>query len=173
MKDVAGYEGLYSVTRDGKVWSHTSGRWRKLQKGRRGKGYLWIQLWKDDVGTPFYAHQLVAIAFIPNPDGKETVNHKDGDVENNSVENLEWLTHQEQQDHAWTEGLTNNHGERCGTAKLTNTQADEIIDLFKVGTKLSQAKVAEMYGINQSQVSRILSGARRANQHKGKKREAE
>jgi hypothetical protein len=170
---VTGYEGLYSVTRDGRVWSHTSRRWRKLQKGKRGKGYIWLQLWKDDVGMAFYVHQLVAIEFISNPENKETVNHKDGDVENNFVENLEWLTHQEQQNHAWEEGLTNNHGERCGTAKLTNEQVDEIIALFKSSTKLSQQKVADMYGINQSQVSRILSGERRANQHKGKRHEAE
>lgn len=166
---IEGYEGLYGIDKDGNVWSYTTKKFRKIVKGKRGKGYMQVGLWKDNLGTNHYIHQLVAKAYLKNPDNKLTVNHLDGDVENNHVNNLEWATHQEQIDHAWNSGLTNNHGERCGTSKLSNKQATQLILDYKTGG-MSQYTLAEKYGINQSQVSRIISGERRANQDKGVKK---
>lgn len=167
MKDIRGYEGRYAITKSGKVWSYLRGKWLAQTKNQRGKGYMTVQLWRDNHNKCCLVHMLVARAFIPNPLKKRTVNHVDGDVENNRKSNLEWATHQEQQDHAWATGLTNNHGERCGTAKLSNEEADEVKALYQRGG-ISQQALADRFGVNQSQVSRILSGARRANQHKGK-----
>jgi predicted XRE-type DNA-binding protein len=166
MRDIRGYVHRYAVTASGKVWSYYSNRWLAQTKGKRGKGYMTVQLWRDNKNKCCYVHMLVARAYIKNPLKKRTVNHKDGDVENNRKSNLEWATHQEQQDHAWATGLTNNHGERCGTAKLLNEEATEIKRLYANGG-ISQYTLAEKFGINQSQVSRIVSGARRANQEKG------
>lgn len=48
-----------------------------------------------------FIHRLIAIAFIPNPQGKDTVNHIDGNKLNNSIDNLEWLTYGENNKHAY------------------------------------------------------------------------
>ncbi len=90
MKDIDGYEGLYAITYDGKVWSHRKNRYINLMLC--GRGYLQAHLWKNGVRKPCLVHRLVAQAFIPNPNNLPQVNHKDEDKTNNHVNNLEWCS---------------------------------------------------------------------------------
>lgn len=94
-KPVKGYEGLYEVSDKGNVRSLNyrglNGRVHELVL-LDVKGYLKVNLWKDDEMKSHSVHRLVAEAFIPNPDGKPQVNHKDEVKSNNVVENLEWAT---------------------------------------------------------------------------------
>ena len=67
----------------------------KLKPRNRGKGYLSVSLCKDGKYFSVLIHRAVAEAFIPNPDEKSQVNHKNGIHSDNRVENLEWVTAQE------------------------------------------------------------------------------
>lgn len=94
-KDVVGYEGLYQVSNIGNVKSLN---WRGLGKPKNlylkphNKGYLQVELAKDGNKKCYTVHQLVATAFIPNPNNLAQINHKDEDKKNNRVDNLEWCT---------------------------------------------------------------------------------
>ncbi len=90
MKDIKGYEGLYAITSDGKVWSYRKNRYLNLVLC--GKGYLQAHLWKNGNRKPCLIHRLVAETFIPNPDNLPQVNHRDEDKTNNCVGNLEWCS---------------------------------------------------------------------------------
>lgn len=66
---------------------------------------LAVELWKDNGRKRVLVHRLVAEAFIPNPDNKPQVNHKDGNPENNEDYNLEWATNSENVKHAYENKL--------------------------------------------------------------------
>lgn len=89
MKDIKGYEGLYAVTEDGKIYSYRSKKFLKQKIDRYG--YLIVNLSKNKKAKSCKVHRLVANAYIPNPNNYDTVDHIDSDKTNNRVENLQWL----------------------------------------------------------------------------------
>ena len=91
-KKIAGYEGLYEVSDMGRVKSLWHGKEKILKPGKNTSGYLKVNLCKDSQRKTIKVHRLVAKAFIQNPQGLETVNHKDEDKTNNTVSNLEWMS---------------------------------------------------------------------------------
>lgn len=117
-KYIPGFDNKYQVSREGCVRRirHYSGKqlFRELiMKTKTDEdGYVRVNLTDDKNHSREYGiHQLVALAFIPNPENKPTVNHKDGNKNNNCVDNLEWATFTEQNHHAISTGL------RDGTMK--------------------------------------------------------
>ena len=93
MIDIENYEGLYAITRDGKVWSYKSNKFLKPILTRNG--YCQVNLYKDGKIKREYIHRLVAFAFLDNPNNLSDVNHIDEDKTNNNVNNLEWLSHKD------------------------------------------------------------------------------
>lgn len=93
-KDIIGYEGYYQVSSYGNVKSL---RYRKtrterlLKQWKDKRGYCKVELFNK----AFSVHRLVACAFIPNPENKYSVNHKNEIKHDNNVENLEWMTNAE------------------------------------------------------------------------------
>ena len=89
-KDIRGYEGIYQVSNTGRVKRLSSGRVLVPLIGK--DGYLQVNLSKYNSPKTQRIHRLVAMAFIDNPNNHPVVNHKDEDITNNAVENLEWCT---------------------------------------------------------------------------------
>jgi len=111
-KPVCGYEGIYSVTDDGRVYSHAridargnrrNGKWLKAIPD--GDGYLRVHLCVNAVRIKKGIHRLVASAFLKNPSSLPAINHKDNDKTNNSVDNLEWVTMEDNSRKAYNDGL--------------------------------------------------------------------
>lgn len=99
-KDIPDYEGLYKVSSHGRFMSFKNGEWKLDYINDYPRVYKTKTLVKDGVKKTSFAHRWVAIAFIPNPENKPAVNHKDLNPGNNKVENLEWVTHSENSQHA-------------------------------------------------------------------------
>ena len=91
-KSIAGYEGLYEVSDQGRVKSLKYGKEKILKPRKHTCGYLQVGLYKDGQNKVSLIHRLVAEAFIPNPNNLETINHKDEVKTNNAVGNLEWMS---------------------------------------------------------------------------------
>lgn len=86
-----------------------------MKQAIRKDGYKSILLYKDGKYHHVLIHRIIAISFIPNPENKPCVNHKDGDKQNNNIDNLEWVTHSENTQHSFDNKLQiigvgkNNH----------------------------------------------------------------
>ena len=132
----------YRVTEEGDIISP----YRKLKPWLSQKGYAKVTICKKH----YAVHRLVATRFIPNPENKPHVNHIDGNKLNNRVDNLEWVTEQENKTHAYRNGLYKT--------KLSNTDAVNIVSLCK--TK-SQSEVARLYDVVPSSIRKILRGQRK------------
>ena len=154
-KDIVGFEGEFQVSNLGAVRSLTRyvqqvNRWgqvvSRIQHGRVLKpksdknGYQHINGVMERKGSTVCVHRMVALAFIPNPENKPQVNHIDGEVKNNRVENLEWCTNSENHIHAFKVlGRKANGGPKKPVRIIKNdvshcfTCVKEAADFLKVG----------------------------------------
>lgn len=144
MKDIKGYEGLYAITSCGKVWSYRAQRFLKPKDN--GTGYLIVGLWKEGKAEYRLVHRLVAEAYIPNPDNKPQVNHKDENKEHNWIGNLCWVSASENV----------NYGTRNARVAEKNSISVYCEELNKVFPSINEA--ARQLGIDKGSISKCCRG---------------
>lgn len=113
-------------------------------------GYRQVKMYSNGKRKSVYVHRLVAEFFIPNPDNKPEVNHKNGIRDDNRIENLEWVTHEENMIHS--RDVLKNH-------PANNTIAILNVTTGIVYESLSEAERAT--GIPKPNISRVINGGRK------------
>ncbi|MNF24264.1 hypothetical protein D3C85_1128240 [compost metagenome] len=166
--------GRYAVDDAGNVYSlrNTRGNLRHapllMQRQLHPEGYLTVTL-ATDVGKRFcLVHRLVAQAYLPNPEDKPEVNHKDGDKTNNVYTNLEWVTESENTVHAFNTGLRTVNRGQLGRTNGKSVLSQPVARLDMQGNLLeifpSMAE-AHRNGYSQGNISSVIAGNRGS--HKG------
>ena len=160
-RDVAGYEGLYQVSSEGRVKSlertfiDNSGRKRtvkeRILKSRTNRyGYMEVNLCADGKRKMLKVHRLVCQAFHDNPDNKPEVNHVNEDKTDNRACNLEWSTRRE----------NNNHGTRnvraCKALSKPVGQYTSDGELVKIWP--SVIEVQRQTGFSQGHICKAANG---------------
>ena len=146
-KDVKGFEGLYKVSNKGEVKSvkrvvnHGNFDTERKIKERiikpwdDGRGYNCVSLSKDGKVYNKRVHRLVLEAFVENEFDKPTVNHINENRKDNRLENLEWATYEE----------NNNHGGH--NARVSKTLSKAVVQLNENGEKIAEFSSTKEAGI--------------------------
>lgn len=163
-KDVPDYEGLYEASSHGRIRSKegkvtyrrrgnstiptiwTSRVLKEKNPNKNGRRDKRVDLWKDGKSKTLLVSRIVAITFIPNPDNKKFINHIDGDHRNNHVENLEWTTSTENNNHAFDNDLIGTNIRIKLIRKSDNKKYE-----FR-----SMARASEFLGRNKGYISSLI-----------------
>lgn len=118
---VPGYEGVYEAARHGEIRRAGKTNPIKTCRNKKHKGYHKLQLWFIGIPKGFFLHVLIAEIFIgPRPGPRWECNHKNGDKDDNSAGNLEWLDKPDHDEHTFETGLLDCYsGENHPNAVLT------------------------------------------------------
>lgn len=158
-QSIKNFENIYEVNTSGEIRSlnrviMVNGKERLVQgrilKPKLGhNGYYSVTLCNGGHKLAKYVHRIVAEAFINKPEGKDFVNHINGNKLDNRIENLEWVSHSENVKYAYKIGLTHVSNHR------------RLIDKY-TGKEFASIKEASLfYSLNYSTCRGYLRGNRR------------
>lgn len=131
-----------------------------LQQTLDSDGYPQLTIFVDDKGYCRKIHRLVAEAFIPKEEGRDQINHKDGNKCNNHVSNLEWCTLQENVAHAWKTGLSTARNASTGAAHKYDPKIIHRICKLLEENKLSYDEISSKLDVPKGLISEIRCGHR-------------
>ena len=159
----------YYITDTGYVYSrrvsdytNKCGRIKKIRSAYRS-GYLHVILRKNNKSYDFYVHRLVANAFIPNPENKPEVNHKNGIRDDNRVENLEWVTRSENQTHSHAVlGHKSSTYGKCGVLSKCSKWVQQIKDGVIIAEICGVLEAGRQTKINYKSISSCCRGVRKS-----------
>lgn len=141
MKEIPNCNGYYLVDPLGNVYSKTRNvmgrdgvtypkKGRKLVPSvNKQTGYLQVDLWVNNKAKRHCIHRLVAEAYIPNPEDKPEVNHRNSNRQDCTMGNLEWATSSENSIHAYAYG----HASQKERRKLAEQDYSDIFSRFLAG----------------------------------------
>lgn len=146
----------YMITKDGRVFNANRNKFLKFTIDK--DGYFDYTLYTTNGAKHFRVARISMSTYAPI-DGYENlvVNHLDGNVQNNTLDNLEWCTIRENTIHAYKTGLAHgSKGSKNSQAKLVEKDILDICDLLKQN-KFSQKEIAKIYHISSSIISMIAN----------------
>lgn len=110
----------YHISKSGELFGYnkTVSKWKKLSDNIKNNGYISNILWGNNINKNTYRHRLVAEAYIPNPENKPCVCHKDNDKTNNKVSNLYWGTELENMGQAVVDGSYSRGWDKRGRLSI-------------------------------------------------------
>ena len=170
-KDIIGYENEYQINQFGEI--RTLKDSPKLKKYdvlkpqiSKRNGYVYQMLYKNGKEKLLRVHRLVAMAFLPNPNNLPQVNHKDGNKQNNSVDNLEWCEQSDNMKHAYKNGLQipseNQRKAIINTNKLKQKKVCQIKDGEVINTFSGISEASRQTKISISCISRCCNLKRKS-----------
>jgi hypothetical protein len=159
-KPVVGYEDYYMVSSRGNVISIRDNKQRPRKLTISRQGYYVVSLTVKYKANVARVHRLVAEAFLENPHNKQTVNHKDSNKLNNSVENLEWATYRENCRHAMDAGAYDNAYRLAGDRIIAERSKQVLcVDTGEIWFSLSQC--SRQTGLRLGNLFSVCSGLRK------------
>lgn len=166
VSNIPGFENFtnYFVDENGDVFSeHASGAPKKLKGCLDTKGYRYVDLRQNGKRKCPKIHRLVGLAFLPKKEGKNQINHIDGDKENNSISNLEWMTNLENMRHSYETGLRQPRTEKLNYQWHGNhKKCKKVLQLTIEGEPIichkSLAIAARSLNKDYAQIARVCRG---------------
>ena len=162
-KDVPGYDGLYQISSFGRV-KRLNGTVNNFHEDRilktkyKKHGYAFVCLCKNGKLKYFHVHRLVGIAFIPNPENKPQINHKNGIKTDCNIKNLEWCTASENGLHSYRI-LNRKHIAKKG---LETKASKQVMQMNFEGTSVyvwqSCSDASRYYGVSCTTIQKCCRG---------------
>lgn len=162
--DISGYEGMYQVSNQGRIRGldriivQKDGKKQKIRGkiisiGIKNNGYYMGQICSKGKMVNLTVHRLMALAFIPKVEGKEYVNHIDGNRANNNLSNLEWVNMKENSLHGVNRA---KEEQRLYTSCKKNTPEFILLLRAEYANGKGQTQISKEYGIKYNSLGHIL-----------------